>query len=99
MMSIINVKYKIGPKTSNQAACHLFIGMNVHHRNRKKKKIEQEPPKFLHPDLVAHKSELNTQLATARKPKTDPYCYGRRTQIHLLLASDLHTCTSALVQS
>ena len=55
----ILIKYKIGSLINNQAACHIFIGINVHHKNGKKKKIEQESPTFLHPDNAVQTSKLN----------------------------------------
>ena len=49
----ILIKYKMG------SDCHVFIGINVHHKNGKKKKIEQESPTFLHPDNAVQTSKLN----------------------------------------
>ena len=59
MVLLIFVKYKIGSSTNNRATCHVFIGINVHHKKGKKKEIEQDP-KFLNRQQEANKSEPRT---------------------------------------
>jgi hypothetical protein len=77
---------KSGPQQVSRLPA-VFIGNNVHHKNRKKKKIEQKYPTVLHEDHVA--TNLNSILTSYRlNPKLPPHCYGCRLPIHLLLGTD-----------